>query len=73
MKPRTYTPAECDLRIEEFREVVDGCDETIALIDQLLDRTYGADDAMEARSAIIRVRADAERALSIWVARRPLL
>ena len=73
MKTRAYTPAECDLRIEEFQEVVEGCDEAVAVIDQLLDRTYGADDAMEARSAIIRVRADAERALTTWVARRPLL
>lgn len=73
MKTRTYTPAECDLRIEEFQEVVDGCDETIALIDQLLDRTYGADDGMAARSAIIRLRADAERALTTWASRRPLL
>lgn len=73
MKDRTYTVQECNLRIQEFREVVEGCDETIALIDQLLDRTYGADDAMEAREAILRVRADAHRALTTWVARRPLL
>ena len=73
MKPRIYSRSECDLRIEEFQEVMSGCDETIALIDQLLDRTYGADDGMVARSAIIRLRADAERALTTWVSRRPLL
>ena len=73
MKTRAYTIDECDSRIAEFQDVIEGCDETIALIDQILDRTYGADDAMEARAAILRVRADAERALSAWVARRPLL
>ena len=73
MKNRTYTVEECNLRLEEFEEVIAGCDETIGLIDQLLDRTYGADDGMEARSAIIRLRADAERALAAWASRRPLL
>ncbi len=72
MKPWTYTTEECDLRIAEFKEVVDGCDETIALIDQLLDRTYGSDHAMEAREAILRVRADADRARATWVERRRL-
>lgn len=70
MKVRTYTAEECDLRIEEFQEVIDGCDETIALIDQLLDRTYGSPHAMEAREAILRVRADADRARAAWVERR---
>ena len=72
MKHRTYRVDECNLRIEEFEEVVAGCDETIALIDQLLDRTYGADDAMEARMAILRVRADADRARGVWMELRRL-
>jgi len=37
---------------------------------QLLDRTYGGDDVMEARTAIMRVRADADRARVTWVERR---
>ena len=73
MKPRSYTTAECDSRIEEFKEVIAGCDETIALIDQVLDLTYGCDDGMDARTSILRVQADAERALSAWVARRPVI
>lgn len=72
MKVRAYSTQECDVRIEEFQEVIDGCDETISLIDQLLDRTYGADDAMEARMAMLRVRADADRARVTWAERRRL-
>jgi len=69
MKVRAYTADESNVRIEEFQDVIDGCDETIALIDQLLDRMYDADDALQARGAILRLRADAERAKAVWFAR----
>ena len=71
MKLRTYTVEECDSRIAEFQELTELCDEAISLVDCILDRTYGSDHAMEARTAIIRVRATAQRAELAWIDRRP--
>jgi hypothetical protein len=73
MTTRAYTAEECDVRIQEFREVVDGCDEAIDVIDRLLELTYSADDAGAAREAMLRLRGDAERARRIWAERRSTL
>lgn len=73
MKVRTYTAAECDLRIQEFQEVVDGCDQAIDMIDRLLELTYSAHDAEAAREAMLRLRGDAERARLTWAERRSYL
>jgi hypothetical protein len=70
---RAYTAEECDIRIQEFQEVVDGCDEAIDLIDRLLELTYSADDAGAAREAMLRLRGDAERARLVWAERRSRL
>jgi hypothetical protein len=73
MRARAYTVEECDVRIQEFQEVVDGCDEAIGLIDRLLELTYSADDAGAAREAMLRLRGDAERARRTWAERRSRL
>ena len=70
MKVRAYTAAECELRVQELQEVVDGCDEAINLIDRILELTYTAHDAEAAREAMLRLRGDAERARLAWVERR---
>jgi hypothetical protein len=73
MTTRAYSAEECDVRIREFQEVVDGCDEALTVIDRLLEFTYSSDDAKAAWEAMLGLRSDAERARAVWVARKAKL
>ena len=70
MKARPYTDAQCDAMIDEFTATIDGCDEAITVVYRLLDLTYDSDDARAALDALIRLRANAEHARSIWQGRK---
>jgi len=70
MKTRTYTVAQCDLMAAEFTAAIEGCDDALDVVYRLLDSTYDSDDARTAQDALIRLRAKAEHARSIWKSRK---
>jgi hypothetical protein len=70
MRTRTYTDAQCDLMAAEFTAAIEGCDNALSVVYQLLELTYDSEDARTAQDALIRLRAKAEHARSIWKGRK---
>ena len=70
MKSRTYTDAQCDLMVSEFTAAIEGCDEALGIVYRLMDLTYDSEDARAGQDALIRLRAKAEYARSIWRSRK---
>ena len=69
---RTYTAEQIDSRVEELEEIILACDETIDRIDEIIHFPFCVGGARQARDAMLRVRADAQQAISFWVSRRPV-
>jgi len=70
MKTRDYSDTQCDLMVAEFTAAIADCDAALNVVYRLMDLTYDSEDTRAAQDALIRLRAKAEHARSIWKGRK---